>query len=148
MSPEDQASFQRVRKMFSKRANLAYLGGKKVRTESAANRERVLAYDSAVTSSPTALKVKPKKTITGKMKSYVRRTFTFTKKTLTAEGQDPKVIALRAAGKHEEARKLERAALAKGFAAAKRDTLNKPGEKRKPDQEQLRIDSRNWHNGD
>jgi hypothetical protein len=119
-----------------------------IATESAANRERVLAYDSAVTSSPTALKVKPKKSITGKMKSYVRRTFAFTKKTLTAEGQDPKVLALRAAGKHEEARKLERAALAKGFAAAKRDTLNKPGEKRKPDQEQLRIDSQKWHNGD
>lgn len=124
------------------------MGRQSLAVESEANRNRMMAYDSAVTSSPVALKVKPKKTITGKMKSYVRRTFAFTKKALTAEGQDPKVLALRAAGKHEEARKLERAALAKGFAAAKRDTLNKPGEKRKPDQEQLRIDSRNWHNGD
>lgn len=124
------------------------MGRQSLAVESEANRNRVMAYDSAVTSSPVALKVKPKKTITGKMKSYFRRTFKMGVKSLKTEGQDPKVLALRAAGKHEEARKLERAALAKGFAAAKRDTLNKPGEKRKPDQEQLRIDSRNWHNGD
>ena len=166
--PENQASFERIRKSFAKRANVAYLGGKKVRTESAANRRRIRSWDSAILpvehdhpltskpkSKPPFTPDKPKKNlgvVVGKNDPGYSRARHLArlglKKAMANEAQDPKVLALRAAGKHEEARKIERAALAKGFAAAKRDTLNKPGEKRKPDQEQLRIDSQKWHNGD
>jgi len=100
MSPEDQASFQRIRKHFAKRANVAYLGGKKVRTESAANRNRIRSWDSAV---------------------------------LPVEHDHPlhtphpkaKLDALRAAGKHEEARELERSWLRKAMSKAKKTENSK-----------------------
>jgi hypothetical protein len=144
------------------------LGRHSLATESAANRRRIRSWDSAVLpvehdhpltttpkSKPPFTPDKPKKNlgvVVGKNDPGYSRARHLArlglKKVMANEAQDPKVLALRAAGKHEEARKLERTALAKGFAAAKRDTLNKPGEKRKPDQEQLRIDSQKWHNGD
>jgi hypothetical protein len=97
--PENQASFERIRKSFAKRANVAYLGGKKVRTESAANRRRIRSWDSAV------LPVEHDHA-------------------MTTPHPKKKLDALRAAGKHEEARELERSWLRKSMAKSKTENSN------------------------